>query len=147
MALPTWAKVMFIVAAGLTLMIAGCVGAGFYWWSHNRDALFARAKAVLEAGQTAGRLTDNKGCVDQSVTRYKAGPGLTSGISTGIFMQSCLESSRPTPGFCDGVPKMTDFVKVGPWRRSKCESVGLGSDPFCQSIFQGVEHFCAEHNR
>jgi len=135
---------MLIIAGVLTLLVAGCVGAGFYWWSQNRDALVARGKAVVESGRTAGRLTDNKGCVDQSITRYKAGPGFTSGISTGIFIQSCLKSSRPTAGFCDDVPKMTEFIRQGQWQRLQCQSVGLGSDPFCPSIFQGVERFCAE---
>ena len=140
--MPGWAKALIIVGVLLVLLVVGVIGAGVYWWSNNKDALIARGKAVVTEGQEAGRQTDNQGCVDQSVTRYKAEPGFTNGISSSIFMQSCLQMSRPTPGFCDEVPKETEFIKGGQWQLAQCQRVGLGSDQYCRQLFQTVERFC-----
>jgi len=140
--MPGWAKALIIVAVLLVLLVVGVIGAGIYWWSNNKDALIGRAKAVVAEGQEAGRQTDNQGCVDQSVTRYKTEPGFSNGISTSIFMQSCLQASRPTPGFCDEVPKETEFIKSGQWQLAQCEHVGLRSDQYCRQLFQTVERFC-----
>ena len=140
--MPGWAKALIIVGVLLVLLVVGVVGAGVYWWSNNKDTLIARGKAVITEGQEAGRQTDNQGCVDQSVTRYKAEPGFTNGISSSIFMQSCLQTSRPTPGFCDEVPKETEFIKSGQWQLAQCQRVGLGSDQYCRQLFQTEERFC-----
>src|SRR5258708_36904782 len=111
--MPGWAKVLIIVLVLGVLLVVGVVIAGVFWWSNNKDALIGKAKAVVAEGQEAGRKTDNQGCVDQSVTRYKSDPGFTNGISSSIYLQSCLQTSRPTPGFCDEVPKETKFIKIG----------------------------------
>lgn len=140
--MPGWAKALIIVAVLGVLLIVGVIAAGAYWWSHNKDALIARGKAQLEEGRDAGRTTDNQGCVDQSVSRYKAQPGFTGGIATSLFMQSCLETSSPTPGFCDEVPKETEFIKSGQWRVAECQRVNLSSDQYCQQLFAPVQHFC-----
>ena len=142
MPVPGWAKALIIVGVLIVLLVIGTVGAGVCWWSRNKDSLMARGKALVEEGQEAGRQTDNQGCVDQAITRYKAEPGFTSGISTGIFMESCLRVSSPTPGFCDEMPRETEFIKGGQWQVAQCEKVGLGSDQYCRQIFQGVQRFC-----
>jgi hypothetical protein len=140
--MPGWAKALIIVVVVGLLLVVGVIGAGVFWFSRNKDALFAKGKAVIEEGQEAGRHTDNQGCVDQSITRYKAETGFSNAISTSIFMQSCLQSSKPTPGFCDTVPKETEFIKSGQWQLAQCENVGLGSDQYCRQLFQTVERFC-----
>ena len=140
--MPRWAKALIIAGVLIILLVIGVIGAGVYWWSSNKDALMAKAKALVEQGEEAGRQTDNQGCVDQAITRYKGDPGFTNGISSGIFMESCLRVSSPTPGFCDEVPRETEFIKSGKWQQAQCERVGLASDQYCRQIFQGVERFC-----
>ena len=140
--MPRWAKALIIAGVLIILLVIGVIGAGVYWWSNNKDALMAKAKALVEEGQDAGRQTDNQGCVDQAVARYKRDPGFTNGISSGIFMESCLRVSRPTAGFCDGVPRETEFIKSANWQQAECERVGLSSDQYCRQLFQGVERFC-----
>src|SRR5262252_4680494 len=114
--MPGWLKVLLIIAIVVVLLIVGVVGAGVIWWTKNKDALMARAKEVATEGKDFGKASDNQGCVDEGVTRYKKEPGFGSAISTGIFMRTCLDASRPTPGFCDDVPKSTEFVRSGQWR-------------------------------
>ena len=104
--------------------------------------IYRNLKALVEEGEKAGRQTDNQGCVDQAVARYKGDPGFTNGISSGIFIESCLRVSSPTPGFCDEVPRETEFIKSGKWQQAHCERAGLGSDQYCRQLFQGVERFC-----
>jgi len=140
--MPGWAKALIIIVVLGLILVVGVVGAGVYWFSRNKDALLARGKEVVAEGEEAGRHTDNQGCVDKSITRYKAEPGFTNGISTSVFMQSCLQRSRPTPGFCDDVPKETEFIKSGQWQLAQCQNVGLGSDQYCRQLFQSVERFC-----
>lgn len=140
--MPGWAKALIIIVILGVLLIVGLVGAGVYWWSNNKDALIARGKAQIEEGRAAGRATDNQGCVDQSVVRYKAEPGFTNGIATSVFLQSCLHDSSPTPGFCDDVPKETEFIKSAQWRVAECERVDLSSDQYCQQLFKSVQRFC-----
>lgn len=142
--MPRWAKALIIAGVLIVLLVIGVIGAGVYWWSNNKDALMAKAKALVEEGQDAGRQTDNQGCVDQAVARYKRDPGFTNGISSGIFMESCFRVSRPTPGFCDGVPRETEFIKSANWQQAECERVGLSSDQYCRQLFQGVERFCGK---
>src|SRR6266704_6899594 len=116
--MPGWLKALLIIAILFVLLVVGVIAAGIYWWTQNKDALIARGKAVVTEGRDFGRKSDNQGCVDQSISRYKKDPGFGSTISTSVFMQACLENSRPTPGFCDEVPRQTEFMKSAQWRIS-----------------------------
>ena len=140
--MPGWAKALIIVAIVFVLLVAGVIAAGVYWWSHNKDALIARGKAQITEGRNTGLATDNQGCVDQSVLRYKAEPGFAGAIAASLFMQTCLEASRPTPGFCDEVPKQIEFMKSSQWRIEQCKRVGLSADQYCQQLFAPVQRFC-----
>jgi hypothetical protein len=144
--MPGWAKALIIVLVVIVVLVIGIIGAAAFWWSRNKDTLIGRAKAVVEEGETQGRKTDNQGCVDAAVSRYKAEPGLTNGISTSIFMKSCLQVSKSTPGFCDDVPDPTEFVKTAEWQLEECRKVDLGSDQYCRQIFQGVQRFCEKRH-
>ncbi|HSS21475.1 MAG TPA: hypothetical protein VLL54_15475 [Pyrinomonadaceae bacterium] len=145
MAMPGWGKALIIVGALLLLLvvlIGGVIGAGAWWWSNNKDKVIAGSKAAMDEGVKAGRETDNQGCVDQSITRYKSEPGFVNGISTSLFMQGCLNVSKPTPGFCDDVPGPTEFIKTGQWEVRECRDVGLESDQYCRQLFQTKQRFC-----
>ena len=140
--MPGWLKVLLIVAVVIVVLVLGVIGAGVYYVSRNKDAWIAKGKAVASEGRDFGRNSDNQGCVDESISRYKKEPGLGTAISNSIFMQSCLDSSRPTPGFCTDVPKTTEFIKSGQWRVEQCRKIDLSSDSYCQQLFQPVQHFC-----
>jgi hypothetical protein len=142
--MPGWLKVLLIVALLIVLLVVGVVAAGVFWWMRNKDELMTRAKEVVTEGHDFGRQADNQGCVDESISRYKKEPGFGSAISTNIFMRSCLEESRPTAGFCDDVPKETEFIKSGQWRVEQCRRVDLARDSYCQQLFQPVQQYCAK---
>jgi hypothetical protein len=145
--MPGWLKALLVVVIILVLLIGGVVVGGVVWWSRNKDKLMGRAKEVMTEGRDFGRSTDNQGCVDESLARYKKEPGFTSAISANIFNKACLETSRPTTGFCNDVPKVTEFMKSAEWRKSQCTRVDLSSDSYCPQLFQPVQEFCEKGPR
>jgi len=145
--MPGWLKALLAVAIIVVLLVVGAVVGGVVWWSRNKDKLMGRAKEVMTEGREFGRSTDNQGCVDETMVRYKKEPGFASAISSSIFTRACLDASRPTPGFCTDVPKPTEFIKSGQWRVERCRGVDLSSDSYCQQLFQPVQEFCEKKSR
>lgn len=142
--MPGWLKALLAVALVIVVLVVGVIVAGVVWWGRNKDKLIARAKEVVTEGRDFGHNTDNQGCVDESVWRYKKEPGITTVISDSIFTRACLEASRPTPGFCDDVPKQTEFIRTAQWRIEQCRKVDLSKDNNCQNLFTPVQQFCDE---
>ncbi len=140
--MPGWLKALLAVAIIIVLLVVGVIVGGVVWWSRNKDKLLARGKEVMTEGRDFGRNTDNQGCVDESISRYKKEPGFTSAISTSLFTRACLDASRATPGFCSDVPKPTEFIKSSQWRVEQCRRVDLSKDSYCQQMFQPVQEFC-----
>ena len=140
--MPGWAKALISIAIVVVLLVIGAVAVGVFVVVRNKDAWLARGKAVAEEGTNFGRGTDNQGCVDEALSRYKKEPGFTSILSNTIFMQTCLDASKPTPGFCDDVPRASEFMKSAQWRLQQCRSVGLQRDQNCQSLFAPVQQYC-----
>src|SRR2546422_10133064 len=91
-----------------------------------------------------GRKPDNQGCLTEAFPRYKQSRGLSTAISTQLFLQGCLQASHQTPGFCDGVPKPTDFIKGGLWQKQQCAHNDL-RDSYCPQIFAQVQSYCDMH--
>lgn len=145
--MPGWLKALLIVAGVIVLLVLGTIGAGVYWWAKNKDALFGKAKEAMTEGRAFGRSTDNQGCVDEAISRYKKEPGFGSAIATNLFHKACLEASRPTPGFCNDVPKMMEFMKSTEWHMAQCRRVDLSKDNYCQQLFQPVQEFCELRSR
>jgi hypothetical protein len=143
--MPGWAKALIIVAVLLVVFVVAIVAAGVFWWSRNKDTLIAKGKAQVTEGKETGRATDNQGCVNQSVDRYKADRGFTAVIGNSIFMSTCLQASRPTPGFCDDVPRQMEFTATAKWRLAQCEHFDLSGDKYCQQLFTPVQQFCEKH--
>jgi len=140
--MPGWLKALLIVLVVIIVLVVGVVVAGVYYVSRNKDAWIAKGKAVVTEGRDFGRNSDNQGCVDESISRYKKEPGFGSAISNSLFMQACLDRSRPTPSFCSDVPKPTEFIKSAQWRVDQCSRVDLSKDSYCQQLFQPVQQFC-----
>jgi len=128
-------------------LVIGALVVGIVYVARNKDAWRAQGREVLAQGKSFGATSDNQGCLDESVRRYKKEPGLLKANSTNHFMLSCLENSRPTPGFCDKVP-VGDVMKFHEWRETQCRHYDLGGDLNCKfSLFIPVPMFCGEQKR
>jgi hypothetical protein len=145
--MPGWAKGLLITLAVIVVLVVCAVVIGVVYVARNKDAWLAKGKEVMTEGRDFGRDSDNQGCVDQSVSRYKKEPGVGSAISTSLFMRACLQSSKPTPGFCNDVPRQTEFIKSAEWRVSQCRHFDLSSDSNCNNLFAPVQQFCEERAR
>jgi hypothetical protein len=140
--MPGWLKALLAVAIIIVLLVGAAVVGGVVWWSRNKDKLIARGKEVVTEGREFGRSTDNQGCVDENIARYKKDPGFGSAISASIFAKACLDASRATPDFCNDVPKISEFMKSAEWRAGQCRRVDLAKDSYCQQLFQPVQEYC-----
>jgi len=140
--MPGWLKALLAVAIIVVLLVVGVVVGGVYWWSRNKDKLIGRAKESMTEGRDFGRHADNQGCVDEALSRYKKDPGFGTAISTNLFTKACLDASRSTAGFCNEVPRITEFIKSGEWRNAQCRRVELSRDSYCPQLFQPVQEFC-----
>jgi hypothetical protein len=139
----TAGKAVIIISLCMLVLGVGVVGAGIYWWAkHGRRVVEAGAK-TLEEAEAAGKQTDDQGCLDQALERYRKDQGFGGAISSGIFLQTCLKESRPTPGFCDDVPRPNELIKTTSWQIKKCKEAGL-EDQYCRQIFAQVQQYCGQ---
>ena len=145
--MPGWLKALLIVLAVVVVLAIGVVAIAGYLIYRNKDAVIAKTKQIATEAKEFGEKTDNRGCVDESISRYKADPGFTSAISSSIFMRICLDNSRATPGFCDDVPKQMEFMKAARWKIEQCRRADLSRDSNCQNLFTPIQQFCEEGRR
>ena len=140
--MPGWLKVLLIILVIGILLVVGVIAAAGIWFYRNKDALQTKINDITTEARDFGKNTDNQGCVNETISRYKAEPGFTSVMSNAIFVRICLDNSRATPGFCDAVPKQREFSRTGQWRKEQCQRAGLESDSYCESLFTPVQQFC-----
>ena len=145
--MPTWLKVLLIILLVGILLVVGVIAAGGFWFYRNKDALKAKLETVTKDARDFGKNTDNQGCVNETISRYKAETGFTSAMSNAIFVRICLDASRETPGFCESVPKQSEFRRTGQWRKEQCQQFGLERDSYCESLFTPVQQFCEKAGR
>lgn len=145
--MPGWLKALLIVIVVIFVLAVGVVAIAGYIIYRNKDAVIAKTKQIASEAKEFGEKTDNQGCVDESISRYKASPGFTAAISSSIFLRICLDNSRATPGFCEGVPRQTEFMKAAQWKIEQCRRVELSRDSNCQNLFTPIQQFCEEGPR
>ena len=145
--MPGWLKGLLIALVIILVLGVAVIGIGVVYVMRNKDAWMAKGKEVAEQGKSFGNTTDNQGCVDESLSRYKKDPGFTAVLSNTIFMRTCLDVSQPTPGFCDEVPKQMEFMKTAEWRLKKCRQAGMAGDNNCQNLFTPIQQFCETPNK
>ena len=145
--MPTWMKILLVVGGLLALLMVAAVVAGYFVVSRYGPGLVEAGKQTYEEGAEYGRRTDNEGCLNEAAARQARVDGFTAMVRNGVFMQVCLENSRPTPGFCDGVPRPLEVMKGVTWQHQQCKRFGLKIEQQCGQLFQGVQQFCEERSR
>jgi hypothetical protein len=135
-------KGLIVSVVVIVLLIAAGVTVGIYWLSSHSGEYLEKSKQSMIDGQRFGRGTDNHGCVTESISLYKENPGFSKAITTELFLQGCLHSSKETPGFCDDVPRPTEFMKSAQWQLKQCALNDL-HDSYCGQLFAQVQTFCS----
>ena len=144
--MPTWLKVVLIIGGLIVVLLIVTVFAGVYFVRKYGPEMVEAGKQTIAEGQEYGRRSDNEGCLNEAIARHNRSDGFTGMIKTNIFLRSCLESSRPTPGFCDTVPRQSEFLKSAQWQLEQCGRYNLKTEKQCGQLFQQVQQFC-EHKR
>ena len=140
--MPTWIKVVIVGAVLLVLLYVGGAVAVYFFARSYGPGLMEAGKQTYDEGVAYGRRTDNEGCLNEAVARQARGGGFGDMIKINLFMRACLEVSRPTPGFCDDVPRQTEFMKAVGWQQRQCQRYGLSVEKQCGQLFQQVQQFC-----
>ena|SRR2546421_1902783 len=102
---------------------------------------------VREAeGREFAKTTDQEGCMREGLSRARH-INLLSIEQLGYnhdFVQECLKSSRPTSGFCEGIP--TSFVADAiNWQEKQCKKSGMDEVlTGCKAVFEDKVQFCNE---
>ena len=119
------AKIILAVVVGLALFAVGVIGLGAYFWSRHGRGLVEANERQYAQGLAFGRQTDESGCLNEAVTRYKRNGGMTGYMAAGLFVKACWTSSRPSDGFCDQVPKPLDLLRAPRWQLEQSRRAGI----------------------
>jgi len=89
----------------------------------NKDALMARAKEVMTEGRDFGGHSDNQGCVNEGVARYKKERECVGNLSKRLHAQLFWTRAARRRAFCDNVPRATEFMKSAQWRMDNVDAL------------------------
>ena len=128
-----------LLVLGIAVVVVGYFGLN-YVEKHLGESV---AKHEVE-GQAFGKTTDKQGCMDEGMRRSTSLnlTDLGGGVALGTFVDACLETSRPTDKFCDGVPSFWS-MKDGEWAAAECQKARI--DPAktgCIHVAKRKHHFC-----
>ena len=135
------AKIVLAIVVCFVLFAVAAVGLGVFLWQRHGSALIDAASRQYDQGQTFGRQSDESGCLDQAIQRYKDSRGATGSIGASVFARACWNASRPTAGFCDGVPKPLDVLHAARWQVEQSRKAGV-DDQFGGQIFAAQRTYC-----
>lgn len=114
-----WKIGLTIIAAIMLLMMLGA-GACFYYFSQIGEQVKEDQKAAEKLGETA----DEQACLHEALARAEGKNAIAGAASATVFLSTCLRKSRPSRGFCDGVPASDDREATRRWAESKCKELG-----------------------
>ena len=132
-----WKIGLTIIAAFLLVMMLG-VGACFHYFSQ----LGNQVKEDQQAAERLGETADEQACLHEAMARAEGKNAISGTASATVFLATCLQKSRPTRGFCDGVPDRNDREAVRIWVESKCKELEKGSSITCSAMMSAVMSHC-----
>ncbi len=99
-------EIVIGIVIGVVMTIGLIVG-GFFTLVFFVDREYKKGaekkKQAMIAGREFGRTTDENGCIEKGFLLKREIDKFDSVILE--FVGECLQSSEPTPNFCDGVPE------------------------------------------
>ncbi len=132
-------KITLIVVGVIVLLLVVCIGGiGFYFYKSTEK--------VREEAKTFAPQTDQAGCLKEAMSRQKQNDSATGIISNGAFLAVCLEKSKPTSGFCDGIPPSSNREKTSQWVNQQCNQSGLNSAT-CAGLMAIAQKHCESGTR
>ena len=140
----TGLKVVLILLVLGVLACGGVLVASKAWFEANKDELAAMGIQATEDGEAFGLGVEQAGCVNEGLSRVDSCGELDPMCEApiGIFIEACLGTAAPTPGFCDGVPAPESIVDSATWRVGTCQNLGRANDEACGRMLGSVQEYC-----
>jgi hypothetical protein len=140
--MPTWLKVLLIVGGIFVVLVVGVLAVTVIVARKYGPAIVKNIEQAGDEAKEYGRRTDNEGCLNEAVARHARAEGLGDIFKNTLFLRICLDSSRPSVGFCDNVPHQLEFSRSAQWQLERCRHYGLSPEKQCAQLFQQVQQFC-----
>lgn len=128
-----------VLVIGLVVVIGGFI-AMRTWGTKFMES----AERAGTEGREFGKTTDQQGCMKEGVNRSKNSGliDLGAGIELAGFVGSCLDASRPTANFCDGVPTLWS-MQESEWSMAECRKAGVDPEKTaCVHVMKRKHQFC-----
>jgi hypothetical protein len=95
-----------------------------------------------QEGIEFGKGADQRGCIKEGLKRGNKISIFDFGAQdeNESFVNACLETSRESSGFCDGVPSPLKNIVVD-WTKKQCQKVN-DFGPVCEDVFKQQMYFC-----
>ncbi len=125
-------------------VVAALVAAGIIWilWpGGGRQRDVERTPEDASGGYRYGETTDEIGCMDEALSRYREKGGQSGADAAAAFLSGCLRVSGASAGFCDDVPPSANAEESRRWRIDRCAHEKI-EDPSCRTIFAAVQKHC-----
>ena len=140
------AKIALGVGCGVLLVIVVVIVLGILALNFFEKSVGESMQKYETDGREFGRGTDQQGCISEAMKR-SASFGLldlSAGMGLSAFTDACLGSSRPTSGFCDGVPSFWS-MKENEWGMSLCKKAGVDPEKTaCIHVTKRKHQFCSK---
>ena len=140
-------KGLLIGCAAIVLIAGVLIAIGVRYVAKNKDKLMAQAGQVRADAQEFGRNATDSQCVAEGLSKYRVDASFTGQLKTRIWLDGCLEVSRPTPDFCSGVPLKSEFMKTVSWRLEECGKLGFPNDSQCGNLLTAVQDHCEKKGK
>ena len=140
--MPTWLKVVLVIAAiGVLGLVA--IGFGGYWWlKSNKDRFVEIGKRAKADGAQFAATHDGAGCLREALRRLDRADGIMAQAEVKVFLSSCLDEARESPGLCDGVPPKGEIMRTAGWSVGKCTQLGRSGDQPCNQLITAMQEHC-----
>ena len=135
-------RTKIILGVSLALVLCGAAaiiiigGAAVYFSREiNLPERVEKMKKAKTDGIEFAKTTDQNGCMEKGFSLKPAADSFD--ISNVTFVKECLNASRPTANFCDGVP----FMLKRDWFEDQCRTFGENNDS-CVTAFIAKRDYC-----
>jgi uncharacterized membrane protein YhaH (DUF805 family) len=135
---------LFKAAVIVVAVVLFVFGGAWFWWQQNTQELLASGQVHRANGIAAGRTLDEAACVASAAAalRDEAANSMAAGIANSVELSGCLEASRVSPEFCDGIPANTEMLATVQWIASVCNQLGQGGNTSCNTMVQRIPEYC-----
>jgi hypothetical protein len=141
--MPRWLKITLVVGLVFALVCAVAVGLGVYLWRQHGRGFVEGGQQSFGEGREFGRTSNSGGCLTEAVERHRRADSFGELFGVNLFLRSCLDAAPPSEGFCDGVPRPLEFVRMAQWGQEQCRAHGLSVEKQCGQLFAQVQQYCA----